>query len=63
MVIIKIGEGRSPSGKILDIDTHFYRLDEKEHAIADAIKTRKNIYVSKNNKKYYQISLNELKEL
>lgn len=62
MVIFKIGEGRTPSGKILDRDTHFYTLSEKAHAIEDAVKTGKNIYVSRHNKKYIKLTLEELKE-
>lgn len=63
MVIIRIGDGRTPSGKILDRDTHYYMLSEKEDAIKDAIESGKKIYISKHNKKYEELSINELKAL
>ena len=60
MTIIRVGEGRSTSGKILDRETHWYNINEKEHAIADSIKRNRSLYVSINNKKYIKVSINEL---
>lgn len=63
MVIIRIGEGQSLSGKILDRNTHWYKIEEKEHAIKDAIESEKKIYITYHNKKYVEISLNKLKNI
>ncbi len=59
--MIRIGEGQSPSGKILDRDTRWFK--EINEAISYHLLTGKKIYVSKNNKKYVEISLNELKNI
>ena len=56
--IFRIGEGRSPSGKILDRDTHYF--SDKQNAIDDFYQTGKNIYVTVNNQKYRQITIDEL---
>ena len=65
MVIIRIGEGRIATGKILERDTHYYTIDEKEDAIEDVINTGRQyrIYISRHNKKYEHITFDELKEL
>lgn len=63
MTIIRIGDGRSPSGKILDRKTTWFRLEEKEDAIREAMKTNKKIYISRNNSKYFEISLDTLELL
>lgn len=53
MITYRIGEGRSISGKILDRETNWFTNYDlaKEHAL----KIRKKIYVSVNNKKYIEI--------
>lgn len=58
--VFRIGDGRSASGKILDRDTHWYRVYMKQYAIDYYNKTGKNIYVSVNNQKYRQITIDEL---
>jgi len=58
MVTIRVGEGRSPSGKILDRDTRWFK--EINAAMEYHLLTCKKIYISKNNKKYFEVSLNEL---
>jgi len=58
MVTIRVGEGQSPSGKILDRDTRWFK--EINEAISYHLLTGKRIYVSKHNKKYFEVSLNEL---
>lgn len=63
MVIIRVGEGQSSSGKILDRNTHWYKIEEKEHAIKDAIESKKKIYITYHNKKYVEISIDKLKKL
>ena len=63
MTVIRIGDGRSASGKILDKETTWFRLEEKEDAIVEAMKTNKRIYVSRNGKRYKEITLEQLKAL
>jgi len=66
MVKIRIGLGRSSSGKILDKETRWYNLDQdgsKELAIIDACETKKPIFVSYSNRKYQEITLEKLKAL
>ena len=70
-MIIRIGDGQSASSKILDRNTEYYhyitkgryKCDERQEAIEAAIRTNKNIYISKSNRAYYKISLEELKNL
>ena len=61
MVIIRVGEGRSPSGKILDRDTRWFK--EINAAMKYHLLTGKKIYISKDNKKYVEISKSTLKFL
>lgn len=66
MVKVRIGLGRSSSGKILDRDTRWYNLSQdgaKELAIIDACESKKPIFVSYNNRKYQEITLAQLKKL
>ena len=62
-IVIRIGEGQSPSGKILDRFTHWYNLSSYKEAIQDAKNRHKNIYVSINNKKYQKITIKQLIKL
>lgn len=62
-IVIRVGEGQSKSGKILDSGTHWYNLESKEAAILYALETNRNIYISKNNQRYQQYSIDKLKRL
>lgn len=62
-LLIRIGDGRTPSGKILDPNTHWFAFEEKEDAIKDAIETGKRIYVSRNKGAYRQITIGQLMDL
>lgn len=44
MTTIRIGDGRSKYGKILDRNTKWYTFEQKDHAIKCAIETGKKIY-------------------
>ena len=62
-IVIRIGEGQSPSGKILDRGTHWYNLSSYKEAIQDAENRNKNIYVSINNQKYQKFTIEKLIKL
>lgn len=62
-IVIRIGEGQSPSGKILDRGTHWYNLTSYKEAIQDAQDRHRIIYVSINSKKYRKITSEQLVEL
>ena len=59
-IVIRIGEGQSPSGKILDRNTHWYNLSSYKEAIQDAEDRHRNIYISINNQKYQKITSQKL---
>lgn len=61
MILIRVGEGQSPSGQILDRDTKWFT--KVNDAMGYHLMTGKKIYISKNNKKYFEVSLNELIKL
>lgn len=63
MTIIRIGRGRTPSGAILDRDTTWFNISEKDDAIKQAIETKKPIYVSYNSRAYREITLEQLQNL
>lgn len=63
MTTIRIGAGRSKYGKILDRDTKWYTLEQKEHAIECAVETGKKIYISEKGSAYKEITLKELRNL
>lgn len=63
MTIIRIGLGRTPYGAILDRDTTWFNYSEKEHAIEQAIKTKKPIFISEKSKAYREITLEQLQNL
>ena len=46
MLTIRIGLGRSSTGAILDRETTWFRFEEKDHAVEQAIKTKKPIFIS-----------------
>lgn len=64
-LVIRIGEGRSKSGKILDHNTHWYNGTDKEiiSAMADAKASGKSIYISRNGRAYKEITLKELSNI
>lgn len=66
-IIIKVGLGQTPSGKILDRDTHFYSITathcEKQAALDYHDETNKPIFISVSGKKYREITRKELIEL
>jgi len=62
-IVIRIGEGQSPSGKILDRGTHWYNLSSYKEAIQDAENRHKFIYVSINNQKYQKFTIEQLIKL
>ena len=57
-VTIRVGLGRSCSGKILDRDTRWFI--DKEKAIDYWTKTNKPIFVSVGGKKYQKIKIDQL---
>lgn len=61
-IVIRIGEGQSPSGKILDGGTHWYNLENIEEAILFSINTKRDIYISRSNKKYRKITPEKLRK-
>lgn len=69
MIVIRIGLGQTKSGKILDRNTTSYVInkrtgqDEKSHAIEQHLKTKKPIFISRNGRKYQEITLAQLREL
>ena len=66
---IRVGEGQTPSGKILDTGTQSYvyikqkGIDERLHAIQYARKTNRNIYVSSGKRAYRLITTEQLMKL
>ena len=48
MTVIRVGEGQTKSGKILDSDTRWFELKDAEEAIRYAQDTNKELYVSIN---------------
>jgi hypothetical protein len=65
---IRVGEGQTPSGKILDGGTHWYTYNKKERYIADerlaaiqyAQNTLRNIYVSSGKRSYLKVTVKQL---
>ena len=67
MIVIRIGLGQTPSGKILDRDTHFYSITanhcEKQAALDYHDETKKPIFVKVNGKAYQKITREQLVNL
>ena len=69
MIVIRIGLGQTKSGKILDRETTAFVINkrtgqnEKQHAIEQHLMTNKPIFISKNGRKYEEITLEQLKNL
>jgi len=59
-VIIRVGEGQSPSGKIIDSGTHWYNLNSYKEALQDIKDRHRKIYISINNQKYREIKPEQL---
>ena len=58
LVVIRVGLGRSKSGKILDRDTKWFT--DKWNAINFCSKVSKPIFISVNGKKYQEIKIDQL---
>ena len=64
MFVIKVGLGQSPSGKILDRKTQYYRdCNEIKDAIEYARKTKKPMFISISKRKYQPITEEKLLKL
>lgn len=57
-VTIRLGLGRSPSGKVLDKDTQWF--NDKNLAIKEWERNKKRIFVSVGGKGYKEVSLEYL---
>ena len=71
---IRVGEGQTPSGKILDRGTKWFNYskrkskyvvdedlqDRREAAIEYALATNRNIYVSIGNRAYFKVTPEQL---
>lgn len=60
-IIIRLGLGRSRSGKILDKDTKWFT--DKNEAINNFVSTNKPIFISVGGKKYKEINIDQLIKL
>lgn len=58
---IRVGLGRSSSGKILDKDTKWFT--NKNEAINNFVSTNKPIFISVGGKKYKEINIDQLIKL
>ena len=67
MIVIRVGLGQTPSGKILDGATQSYIITatrcEKEHALEYHDQTKKPIFISVSGKKYQKITREQLVNL
>jgi len=59
-ITIRLGLGRSKTGKILERNTKWFTLKEKNHAIEEWNKTHQKIFISRNFKPYKEITIDEL---
>lgn len=55
MKVYRVGAGRSPSGRILDRETEWYK--DYETALSRAKELKKRLYVSENGRKYKEIDI------
>jgi hypothetical protein len=55
MKVYRVGAGRSPSGKVLDRETEWYR--DYDTAVSRAKELKKRLYVSENGRKYKEIDI------
>ena len=63
MTVIRVGEGQTKQGKILDSDTRWFQLKDAEEAIRYAQDTNKELYVSINKQCYRKINIEMLLKL
>lgn len=63
MTVIRVGEGQTKSGKILDRDTRWFELKDAEEAIRYAQDMNKELYVSINKQGYRKINVKLLLEM
>lgn len=63
MTVIRVGEGQTQSGKILDRDTRWFELKDAEEAIRYAQDMNKELYVSINKQGYRKINIEMLLKL
>ena len=63
MTVIRVGEGQTKYGKILDSDTRWFELKDAEEAIRYAQDTNKELYVSINKQCYRKINIEMLLKL
>ena len=55
MIVIRVGLGQTPSGKILDRGTQAYRIVEFQNALQFANDTGRKMFVSFNKQKYVEV--------
>ena len=63
MTVIRVGEGQTKYGKILDSDTRWFEMKDAEEAIRYAQDTNKELYVSINKQCYRKINIEMLLKL
>lgn len=63
MTVIRVGEGQTKSGKILDSSTRWFELKDAEEAIRYAQDMNKELYVSINKQGYRKINIEMLLRL
>ena len=63
MTVIRVGDGQTKSGKILDSNTRLFELKDVEEAIRYAQDMNKKLYVSINKQGYRKINIETLLRL
>ena len=63
MTVIRVGEGQTKFGKILDSNTRWFELKDVEEAIRYAQDMNKKLYVSINKQGYRKINIETLLRL
>ena len=63
MIVIRVGEGQTKSGNILDRDTRWFELKDAEEAIRYAQDMNKKLYLSINKQGYRKINIEILLRL
>lgn len=63
MTVIRVGEGQTKYGKILDRDTRWFELKDVEEAIRYAQDMNNELYVSINKQGYRKINIEMLLRL
>ena len=65
-IVVRVGLGQTPSGKILDRGTHWYNGERKieiEDALNYAVTTHREMFVSYNNRKYIPLTNSQMQML